>query len=88
MIGLSIINLVLIIAAAILQVLLIIKFWKMCNDIRALKNHFIQVPQSAQSTKPQSAQSTKPQSGEVSGVGWWLLGIFGTIILLVVIFAK
>ncbi len=80
MIGLSIIYWVLIIAAAILQVLLIIKFWKMCNDIRALRNHFSPVQQ--------SEQSTKPQSGQVSGAGWWLLGIFGTIILLVVIFAK
>lgn len=80
MIGLSIIYWVLIIAAAILQVLLIIKFWKMCNDIRALRNHFIQVPQ--------SEQSTKPQSGQVSGAGWWLLGIFGTLILIVIIFAR
>lgn len=80
MIGLSIIYWVLIIAAAIFEVLLIIKFWKMCNDIRALRNHFTPVPQ--------SEQSTKPQSGQVSGVGWWLLGIFGTLILLVVIFAR
>lgn len=77
MIGLSVIYWVLIIAAVIFDVLLIIKFWKMCNDIRELRNHFSPVQ-----------QSTKPQSGQVSGVGWWLLGIFGTIILLVVIFAK
>lgn len=80
MIVLSIIDWVLIIAAVILEVLLIIKFWKMCNDIRALRNHFCPVQQ--------SEQSSKPQSGQVSGAGWWLLGIFGTIILLVVIFAR
>lgn len=38
MIGLSIFYWVLIIAAA---VLLIVKFWNMCNDIRALRNHFV-----------------------------------------------
>lgn len=83
MIGLSVIYWVLIIAAAILQVLLIIKFWKMCNDIRALRNHFSPVQQSEQ-----SEQSTKPQSGQVSGAGWWLLGIFGTLILIAIIFAR
>ncbi len=79
MIGLSIIYWVLIIAAAIFEVLLIIKFWKMCNDIRALRNHFIQVPQ--------SEQSTKPQSGQVSGAGLFLLVVFIGLVIIAVIFA-
>lgn len=41
MIGLSIFDWVLIIAAAVLQILLIVKFWRMCNDVRALRNHFV-----------------------------------------------
>lgn len=44
---------VLIIAAVILQVLLIVKFWGMCNDIRALRNHFTPAQQEEESDQPQ-----------------------------------
>lgn len=78
MVGLSVFYCLLIIAAAVLQVLLIVKFWKMCEDIRVLRNHFVPF-----SNNEIASETASTVSKDLSWI--WAVIICGAIILLVII---
>lgn len=82
MAGLSIFTWVLIILAAVFQVVLIVKFYRMCNDVRALRKHFVEINHNE--TKKQAQTEKADTKG--SDLSWlWPVAIVAMMILLIVL---
>lgn len=86
--GLSIFHWILIVVVAlasfVLQVAIILKFWRMCNDINTIKLHLVKDEEVGQ----HRSQNSRKEAGQVTGYGWFLIAVFGVLILLLLILAN
>lgn len=87
----------LIIAGAILNIALIVKFWGMCNDIKDIRNHIVKKdvisPAERTETATPIVETLPNEDGgggsfadkEIDNSGLWVLGIFGVIAVIIIL---